>query len=70
MRNATMRVRHAEARQAGVIAQMANAFNEYEGTPARPFTPELILRDGLGPGPAFSALAAEGLTCLRPRGSE
>lgn len=59
MPGARLRIRPARPEDAGIIAELANALNRYEGRLASPFTAELVRRDGFGPDPAFSALLAE-----------
>lgn len=56
-----MKVRAAGPDDAAVVAELVNAINSLDGTPpARPMTPEVALRDLLGPAPrAWLRLAEE-----------
>jgi GNAT superfamily N-acetyltransferase len=54
-----VRVRAARPAEAAILAEMANDLNDHVGIHGRPFTPERVLADGFGAGPAFTALVAE-----------
>ena len=52
-------IRDATAADAESVAAMWNRLTKDEGGDAKGFTPEIFLRDGIGPDAAFSCLIAE-----------
>ncbi|HXH84009.1 MAG TPA: GNAT family N-acetyltransferase [Candidatus Tectomicrobia bacterium] len=52
-------VRPARPTEAAVLAEMANDLNQHVGIRTRPFTPERILADALGPDRAVIPLVAD-----------
>ena len=54
-----VQVRPARPDEAAILAEMANDLNDHVGIHGRPFTPERIRADGLGPRAAFTSLVAE-----------
>jgi GNAT superfamily N-acetyltransferase len=54
-----VRVRPARADESAILAGMANDLNDHVGVHGRPFTPDRVLADGVGPQAAFTPLVAE-----------